>query len=62
MKNKKIEGMTCASCVNKIESYMKKIPGIVSVNVVLLTHRGRIQYDPSVIGPRDILRHLSVSF
>ncbi len=53
--------MTCASCVTKIESQMNKIPGIKSCNVVLLTNRGRIQYDPSTIGPRDILQHLTVS-
>ncbi len=58
----KIEGMTCASCVTKIENYLKKIPGIISVNVVLLTNRGRIQYDPSIIGPRDILKHITVKF
>lgn len=52
--------MTCASCVNKIESYLSKISGIMSVNVVLLTNRGRIQYDASLIGPRDILDHITV--
>jgi len=56
----KIEGMTCASCVTKIETDMSKIPGITSVNVVLLTNRGRIQYDSSIIGPRDILKHITV--
>ncbi|CAF1246474.1 unnamed protein product [Adineta ricciae] len=54
-----IEGMTCASCVNKIQNHMTKIPGIKSVNVVLLTNRGRIQYDSSIIGPRDILKHIT---
>ena len=58
----KIEGMTCASCVNKIQNHMNKIPGITSVNVVLLTNRGRIQYDPSIIGPRDILKHITVNY
>ncbi|CAF0904476.1 unnamed protein product [Adineta steineri] len=53
-----IEGMTCASCVNKIETNMSKISGIKSVNVVLLTNRGRIQYDSSIIGPRDILKQI----
>jgi len=58
----KIEGMTCASCVTKIETDMSKIPGITSVNVVLLTNRGRIQYDSSIIGPRDILQHITVNY
>ena len=53
--------MTCASCVKKIENHMTKIPGVTSVSVVLLTNRARIQYDSSVIGPRDILKHISVN-
>jgi Cu+-exporting ATPase len=53
--------MTCASCVNKIETYMRKIPGITSADVVLLTNRGRIQYESSIIGPRDILKHITVN-
>lgn len=56
----KIEGMSCASCVNKIQNHMGKIPGITSASVVLLTNRGRFQYDPSIIGPRDILKHITV--
>ena len=52
--------MSCASCVNKIEDYMSKIPGISSASVVLLTNRGKFQYDSSIIGPRDILKHISV--
>lgn len=54
--------MTCASCVSKIENNLKKMPGILSANVVLLTNRGRIQYDPSTIGPRDILKYLTVQY
>ena len=56
----KIEGMSCASCVNKIENSMNKLPGITSISVALLTNRGRIQYDPNIIGPRDILQHITV--
>lgn len=56
----KIEGMTCASCVVKIENHMRKVAGITTVSIVLLTNRGRIQYDSSIIGPRDILKHITV--
>jgi copper chaperone CopZ len=57
----KVEGMTCTSCVNKIENSMRKLAGVISVHVVLLTNRGRIEYDPSIIGPRDILQYMTVS-
>ncbi len=52
--------MTCASCVRKIETSISKLSGIHSAEVALLTHRGRFKYNPSQIGPRDIIRELDV--
>ena len=52
--------MTCASCVSKIERQIKILPGIKSVDIALLTHRGRVKYDPSIVGPRDIITQISV--
>lgn len=34
-----IMGMSCASCVHKIESNISKIPGILNAKVALTTHR-----------------------
>ncbi|CAF1034536.1 unnamed protein product, partial [Didymodactylos carnosus] len=53
-----IEGMTCASCVSKIQKSMLKIPGINTADVALLTNSGRFKYDASIIGPRDIIHEL----
>lgn len=47
--------MTCASCVNKIESHVRKMKGVSWASVALTTHKGRFKYDPEAIGPRDIL-------
>lgn len=47
--------MTCASCVNKIETQIKKLRGVKSAAVALTTQRGRVEFDPEEIGPRDIL-------
>ncbi|CAF3953068.1 unnamed protein product [Rotaria sp. Silwood2] len=54
-----IDGMTCASCVSKIERHIKALSGIKSVDIALLTHRGRVKYDASIIGPRDIITQIS---
>lgn len=35
-----ITGMSCASCVHKIETHALKLKGIISANVTLLTKRG----------------------
>ncbi|CAF4372868.1 unnamed protein product, partial [Rotaria sp. Silwood2] len=54
-----IANMTCASCVRKIETSIGKLLGVHSAEVALLTHRGRFKYDPSQIGPRDIIDRLN---
>ncbi|KAL0126485.1 hypothetical protein PUN28_005089 [Cardiocondyla obscurior] len=51
----KILGMTCASCVNKIESSVKKLPGMRSALVALATQRGKFKYDVEKTGVRDIV-------
>ena len=53
--------MTCSSCVAKIEGHLMKQKGIRSVSVALTTQKGKIQYDPEVIGPRDIIEIINVS-
>ncbi|XP_043269223.1 copper-transporting ATPase 1 isoform X2 [Venturia canescens] len=55
----KITGMTCASCVNKIESTVKKIPGIRSAVVALATQRGKFKYDATETGARDIIERIN---
>lgn len=47
--------MTCASCVNKIESTVKKLPGVYSAAVALATQRGKFKYDVEKMGVRDII-------
>ncbi|XP_028671375.2 copper-transporting ATPase 1 [Erpetoichthys calabaricus] len=51
-----IRGMTCASCVHKIESNLTKAKGVLYVSVALATNKAHIKYDPEVNGPRDIMR------
>lgn len=51
-----IRGMTCASCVHKIESNLMKQKGIVYASVALATNKAHVKYDPEVTGPRDIIR------
>lgn len=51
-----IGGMTCSSCVYKIESTMVKLHGVVSAKVALTTRRGKFFYDSEKTGPRDIIK------
>ncbi|KAI5640079.1 heavy-metal-associated domain-containing protein [Phthorimaea operculella] len=49
-----IKGMTCASCVNKIEKSVLKLTGVVSCSVALTTSKARIKYLAEQVGPRTI--------
>ncbi len=44
-----IEGMTCASCAQRIEKTVSKLDGVISANVNLATEKATIHYDPSII-------------
>eukprot|EP01104_Vermistella_antarctica_P014707 TRINITY_DN4680_c3_g2_i1.p1 TRINITY_DN4680_c3_g2~~TRINITY_DN4680_c3_g2_i1.p1 ORF type:complete len:946 (-),score=219.54 TRINITY_DN4680_c3_g2_i1:1559-4396(-) len=52
----KVEGMTCSSCVNIIESVLKGTDGISDAVVNLTTEKARVSYDPQAIGVRSIVR------
>uniref|UniRef100_A0A8C3XWE3 Copper-transporting ATPase 2 n=1 Tax=Chelydra serpentina TaxID=8475 RepID=A0A8C3XWE3_CHESE len=51
-----ITGMTCASCVHNIESKLTRTNGIFYASVALATSKAHIQFDPEIIGPRDIIQ------
>jgi Cu+-exporting ATPase len=44
-----IGGMTCASCVMRIEKKLKKLEGVEAANVNLATERGTVTYDPQKV-------------
>jgi len=48
-------GMTCASCVNRIERFVSKSAGVTEANVNLATERATVRFDPAVIDRRGIV-------
>ena len=50
-----ISGMSCASCVRKIEQHLLSQPGIENAQVSLSVEKGEISYDSSVIGTSEIV-------
>ena len=40
-----IEGMTCASCVNRITRFLRKVDGVEEANVNLATESATVRYD-----------------
>lgn len=49
-----VEGMTCASCVNRIERYLRKVDGVDEANVNLATESASVRYDPARVGLDDL--------
>jgi Cu+-exporting ATPase len=39
-----VQGMTCASCVNRVEKALKSLKGVVDVNVNFATQRASVEY------------------
>ncbi|HRP94524.1 MAG TPA: heavy metal translocating P-type ATPase [Ignavibacteriaceae bacterium] len=44
-----VEGMTCASCVARVEKTVKKFEGVSNVNVNLATEKITLDFDPAVV-------------
>ena len=43
-----IGGMTCASCVRRVEKSLRAVPGVASASVNLVTERATVEHDSSV--------------
>ena len=50
-----VVGMTCASCVNRIERYLSRAEGVSDANVNLATERATVRFDPAVIDRTGIV-------
>ena len=51
-----IEGMTCASCVNRVERFLSRTDGVVDANVNLATEQASVTFDPAVVGRSELER------
>jgi Cu+-exporting ATPase len=51
-----IEGMTCASCVNRVERFLRKTDGVLEANVNLATEQARVRFDPTLVGRDELNR------
>ena len=51
-----IEGMTCASCVGRVERALRKVPGVVSAEVNLATERATVTHASGSAALPELLR------
>jgi Cu+-exporting ATPase len=50
-----VTGMTCASCVRRVEKALAKVPGAQEASVNLATERAQVRYDPAAGKPEDFV-------
>jgi len=53
-----IKGMTCASCVLRVEKALATVPGVARANVNLATHRASLSFTPAVDNPQSLVHAL----
>src|SRR5512144_3099495 len=49
-----VEGMTCASCVNRITRFLQKVDGVDVAEVNLATETATVRFDPSRLAAADL--------
>jgi Cu+-exporting ATPase len=51
-----IAGMTCASCVARVEGALRALPGVAEANVNFATEKARVVYDPGQVSVTEMVR------
>ena len=51
-----VTGMTCASCVGRVEKNLKKVAGVGATTVNLATEAATVDYDPAVVAPAALIQ------
>ncbi|EPQ56627.1 copper P-type ATPase CtaA [Gloeophyllum trabeum ATCC 11539] len=54
----RIYGMTCSSCTSTVETQLSALPGINSVAVSLATETAKVEFDRTLIGPREMVERI----
>src|SRR5918992_6015539 len=49
-----VTGMTCASCVGRVERALEKVPGVLEASVNLANERATVEYLAGEVEPRDL--------
>jgi Cu2+-exporting ATPase len=54
-----LEGITCAACIWLNEQYIRRLPGVLAVNINYTTHRARVVWDEQQTHLSEILQAIS---
>ena len=51
-----IEGMTCASCVSRVEKAIRKSPGVIDVSVNLATEKANVKFATGAVSTNQLIQ------
>lgn len=51
-----IGGMTCASCVSRVEKALRKLPGLLDASVNLATEQAHVRFPVGAVSTADLIR------
>ncbi|NVM22722.1 MAG: heavy metal translocating P-type ATPase, partial [Desulfobacterales bacterium] len=49
-----VQGMTCASCVNKVQTALSNVPGVIRADVNLATEKATVEYVSGQVTVKDL--------
>ncbi|WP_227935976.1 heavy metal translocating P-type ATPase [Alkalihalobacillus deserti] len=53
-----VKGMTCASCVNRVEKTISKAEGVRSVTVNLAANQAQVEGEKGILQPEEVIRRI----
>jgi Cu+-exporting ATPase len=56
-----VEGMTCASCVARVEKSLTHLAGVQNAAVNLATEKATVKFDPSLVKPEQMAKAVEVA-
>lgn len=54
-----VEGMTCASCVGRVERALTRLPGVLEASVNLATERATVRFIPAMVAADELAAAVS---
>ena len=56
-----VQGMSCASCVNRIKATLRQVPGVVAANINFATEKAAVEYILGQVTIKDLAKTIEAA-
>jgi len=56
-----VQGMSCDSCVNRIRSTLKQVPGVIAANINFVTEKAAVEYILGQVAIKDLAKAIEAA-